>query len=102
MLDIHCLTNLVYIGTSLSIISRLCFGVVLWRNKSRNRISLMICCINVASNAFWMPYALDTNTTPVLIRSAADMVISILCGVFVAHNIWQDPHGIKSLSAGVS
>jgi len=90
MLDIHCLTNLVYIGTSLSILSRLCFGVVLWRNKSRNRISLAICVINIASNAFWMPYALETHTRPVLIRSAADMIISIFCGAFIVRNIAQD------------
>lgn len=90
MLDIHCLTNLVYIGTSLSIISRLCFGVVLWCNKSRNRISLSICVINVASNSFWLPYAFETNTRPVLIRSAADMVISLFCGAYIVRNILRE------------
>lgn len=90
MLDEKCMNNLVFIGTFLSIISRIAFGIVLWTNKSRNPISLSICIINVLSNSFWLPYSIQTNTRPLFVRSIADMTISFIGGIYISYNRFNE------------
>lgn len=88
-MDQKCLFRLVFFGTSLSILSRLGFGLVIWRNKSNNPISLSICVINIMSNCFWLPYSIQTHIKPLLFRSIADLLISIICLAYIACNIWK-------------
>jgi len=86
MLDIQCLTNIVFIGTTLSIASRVGFSIVIWRNKSTNPISMGICMTNVVANGFWIPYALQTRNTPILLRSVSDMIISFVSMCYILRN----------------
>jgi uncharacterized protein with PQ loop repeat len=90
MLDINCLNNLVYIGTALSILSRLCFGVIIFKNKSKNPYSMVLCLINVSSNCFWIPYSIMTNTKPLMIRSISDIILSGLSFLYILKNILKD------------
>lgn len=90
MLDEKCMNNLIFVGTFLSIISRIAFGIVLWKNKSRNPISLSICLINIASNSFWLPYSIQTSTRPLFVRSIADMTISFIGFIYISYNRFHD------------
>jgi uncharacterized protein with PQ loop repeat len=86
MMDEKCLNNLVFMATGLSISSRLLYGIILYRNKSTNSISFMVCGINVISSSFWIQYSLATHTFPLFIRSVCDIIISFLCFFYVGYN----------------
>lgn len=87
MLDEKCMNRIVFIGASFSILSRLGFGVVIYRNKSRNSISLSICILNIVSNSFWIPYAIQSKSSPLFVRSVADIIISFISMLYIANNI---------------
>lgn len=86
--NMPCSTQLVYLGMSFSLTSRVLFVMILYRNKSKNRISFFVCLLNAVANAFWIPYAHTIHSPALMVRSAVDACLSSLGAIYVCHNRW--------------
>jgi branched-subunit amino acid ABC-type transport system permease component len=82
--------RLVYIGILFSILSRLTFAVLLYRNQSRKRLSMIVCLCTVISNGFWFPYVEHLHARPLILRSIIEMVISSWGVLFILRNRYRD------------
>jgi uncharacterized protein with PQ loop repeat len=66
-----------YTATSLSVIGRIIFMFLLYKNKSTNSLSLTFCFLNIISSAMWIYYSTKLNDIPMILRSSTE--ISLLC-----------------------
>ena len=79
-----------YSATGLSIFARFIFMYLLYVKKSTNNYSLSFCILNIASNGLWFVYSVDTDNSPLLVRSGVDMVLLSLCSVYILRNKWRE------------
>ena len=81
-------------GIVFSFLSRGTFALLLYRNQSKKLLSCTVCAFTILSNSCWLPYALSIHSSPLLIRSAADIIIAAWGCTFILYNriIRDDTH----------
>lgn len=79
-------SNLPYSATSLSIIGRILFMYLLYKNKSTNTLSLIFCILNICSSSIWIYYSTNTNDLPMIVRSSSELVLITLSAAYIIWN----------------
>jgi hypothetical protein len=87
-----------YSATGLAIIARFIFMYLLYVKKSTNNYSLAFCILNIASNTLWFVYSVDTDNSPLLVRSGVDIVLLSTSSVYILRNKWREQMQIQILS----
>ena len=85
-MSIHNLKFLPYSATSLSIVARLIFMFLLYKNKSTNSLSLLFCLLNMASSSMWIYYSVYMDDLPMIVRSSAELSLLSLSSVYIIRN----------------
>ncbi len=77
-----------YTATSISVIARFIFIFLLYKNKSTNSLSLTFCILNICSSSMWIYYSLNTNDSPMIVRSLTELSLLFLSSVYIIRNKW--------------
>ena len=81
-----------YSATAISIIARLIFMYLLWTKRSVNSLSLTFCLMNIASSGLWLKYSLETEESPLILRSSVDIVLFFASAGYIVRNKWVDTY----------
>jgi len=75
-----------YTATSLSVVGRFIFMFLLYKNKSTNSLSLLFCILSIFSSGMWIYYSVQSNDTPMIVRSSVEISLLTLSAVYIIHN----------------
>ena len=89
-MDSNNLHFLPYTATSISIIGRLIFMFLLYRNKSINSLSLIFCILSISSSSMWLYYSIQTQDTPMITRSSTEICLLTISGIYIIKNKIQN------------
>ena len=78
--------ELPYSATSISIIARILFMFLLYKNKSTNTLSLIFCLLNICSSSIWIYYSTNNNDLPMIVRSSSEFVLITLSAGYIIRN----------------
>lgn len=82
----HDLKALPYTATSLSLLGRLLFMFLLYKNKSTNSISLCFCILSICSSSMWIYYSVQLNDTPMIVRSSTEIILLTVSASYIIRN----------------
>ena len=80
------LNYLPYTATSLSVIGRIIFMFLLYRNKSTNSLSLIFCFLSITSSSMWIYYSVSNKDTPMIIRSSTEISLLTISAIYIIKN----------------
>jgi uncharacterized protein with PQ loop repeat len=80
------INSLPYTATSLSVIGRIIFMYLLWKNKSTNMYSLVFCLLGIGSSGMWIYYSVVTEQTPMLVRSGTEVILLSVSAGYIIKN----------------
>jgi uncharacterized protein with PQ loop repeat len=89
-------TPLPYTAISLSVIGRLIFMFLLYRNRSTNSLSLLFCLLNICSSSMWIYYSVQTNDIPMISRSSTEITLLFISAVYIIRNKIVDKQVLPS------
>ena len=75
-----------YTATSLSVIGRMIFMFLLYKNKSTNSLSLLFCFLSIVSSGMWIYYSVQMNDTPLITRSSTEITLLFLSAIYIIKN----------------
>jgi len=75
-----------YSAMSFSVIARFIFMYLLYTKKSTNIYSLTFCGLSILSSCIWIPYGLLVDDTPIIVRSAVEILLLSISGVYIIRN----------------
>ena len=75
-----------YTATSLSVIGRFIFMFLIYKNKSTNSLSLVFCMLSIASSSMWIYYSVQSNDTPMIVRSSTEITLLTISSVYIIRN----------------
>jgi lipid-A-disaccharide synthase-like uncharacterized protein len=75
-----------YSAVSFSIVARFIFMYLLYTKKSTNIYSLMFCGLSILSSSIWIPYGLLVDDTPIIVRSAVEILLLSVSGLYIIQN----------------
>ena len=75
-----------YTATSLSVVGRFIFMFLLYKNKSTNSLSLIFCILSIFSSGMWIYYSMQSNDTPMVVRSSIEVSLLSLSAVYIIRN----------------
>jgi len=75
-----------YTATSLSVVGRFIFMFLLYKNKSTNSLSLIFCILSIFSSGMWVYYSMQSNDTPMIVRSSIEISLLSLSAVYIIRN----------------
>lgn len=78
--------SLPYTATSLSILSRIIFMLLLYRNKSTNSLSLAVGILSSCSSSLWLIYSVHHNDNPMIIRSSSELILLSISVAYIINN----------------
>lgn len=81
--DLHYLP---YTATSLSVIGRIIFMFLLYKNKSTNSLSLLFCVLNISSSSLWIYYSVNNKDMPMIIRSSTEISLLTISAIYIIRN----------------
>ena len=79
-------TPLPYTAISLSVVGRLIFMFLLYRNRSTNNLSLLFCVLNIGSSSMWIYYSVQTNDIPMISRSSTEITLLFISAMYIIRN----------------
>ena len=79
-------SDLPYSATSLSILARILFMYLLYKNKSTNTLSLIFCLLNICSSSIWIYYSTNKNDLPMIVRSSSELFLITLSAAYITRN----------------
>jgi len=79
-------TPLPYAAISLSVVGRLIFMFLLYKNKSTNSLSLVFCLLNMASSGMWIYYSTTQHDLPLTLRSCTEITLLTISSVYIVRN----------------
>jgi uncharacterized protein with PQ loop repeat len=79
-------TPLPYTAISLSVVGRLIFMFLLYRNRSTNSLSLLFCLLNICSSSMWVYYSFKTNDIPMISRSSTEITLLFISAMYIIRN----------------
>jgi uncharacterized protein with PQ loop repeat len=80
------LDYLPYTATSISVIGRIIFMFILYKNKSTNLLSLLFCILNISSSSMWIYYSIITHDAPMIVRSSTEISLLTLSAIYISKN----------------
>uniref|UniRef100_A0A6C0B5G0 Sugar transporter SWEET1 n=1 Tax=viral metagenome TaxID=1070528 RepID=A0A6C0B5G0_9ZZZZ len=83
-------TPLPYTAISLSVIGRLIFMFLLYRNRSTNSLSLLFCVLNICSSSMWVYYSVQMNDIPMISRSSTEITLLFISAMYIIRNKMND------------
>jgi uncharacterized protein with PQ loop repeat len=94
------LANLPYTATSISVISRGVFMVMLYNNKSTKTLSLVMCVLSITSSCMWIYYSIHNDDAPMVIRSSLEITLNTISAIYIIRNKIKaiDNRDIKPIS----
>ena len=75
-----------YTATSLSVLGRMIFMYLLYKNKSTNSLSLLFCFLSIVSSSMWIYYSVQMNDTPLVMRSSTEITLLCLSALYIIKN----------------
>ena len=75
-----------YTATSLSVVGRFIFMFLLYKNKSINSLSLIFCILSIFSSGMWIYYSVQSNDTPMIVRSSVEISLLTLSAMYIIRN----------------
>jgi hypothetical protein len=75
-----------YTATSVSIIGRLIFMFLLYKNKSINSLSLLFCILSISSSSMWLYYSVQTEDIPMITRSSTEISLLTISAIYIIKN----------------
>jgi lipid-A-disaccharide synthase-like uncharacterized protein len=75
-----------YTATSISVVGRFIFMFLLYKNKSTNSLSLIFCILSIFSSGMWIYYSVQSNDTPMIVRSSVEISLLSLSAVYIIRN----------------
>ena len=75
-----------YTATSLSVVGRLIFMFLIYKNKSVNTLSLIFCILSIFSSSIWMYYSINISDLPMIIRSSTEISLLTVSSVYIIRN----------------
>ena len=78
--------SLPYTATTLAVIGRIIFMYLLWKNKSTNIYSLIFCLLGIGSSSMWIYYSIETQQTPMLVRSGTEVLLLGVSAMYIKKN----------------
>ena len=75
-----------YTATSLSVIGRIIFMFLIYKNKSTNSLSLIFCILSIASSSMWIYYSLMNKDIPMIIRSSTEISLLTISSIYIIRN----------------
>lgn len=82
--------TLPYTAISLSVLGRLIFMFLLYKNRSTNTFSLIFCLLNICSSSMWIYYSVQMNDVPMISRSSTEIMLLIVSAVYIIRNKMVD------------
>lgn len=80
------LNYLPYTATSLSVIGRIIFMFLLYKNKSTNSLSLIFCILSISSSSMWIYYSVMNKDMPMIIRSSTEISLLTISSIYIIRN----------------
>jgi uncharacterized protein with PQ loop repeat len=75
-----------YTATSLSVLGRMIFMFLLYKNKSTNSLSLLFCFLSIVSSSMWIYYSVQMNDAPLVMRSSTEITLLFLSAIYIIKN----------------
>jgi uncharacterized protein with PQ loop repeat len=75
-----------YTATSISVLSRIIFMFLLYRNKSINSLSLLICILSTSSSSMWLYYSVVNEDTPMITRTSLEILLLSISSIYIIRN----------------
>ena len=75
-----------YTATSLSVIGRVIFMFLLYKNKSTNSLSLLFCLLSITSSSMWIYYSVQNKDMPMIIRSSTEISLLTISSIYIIRN----------------
>ena len=72
-----------YTAISLSVVGRLIFMFLLYRNRSTNSLSLLFCLLNICSSSMWIYYSVQMNDIPMISRSSTEITLLFISAMYI-------------------
>jgi uncharacterized protein with PQ loop repeat len=90
--------SILYSAISISIVARLVFMYLIYKNKSTNSYSLAFCLMNIGSSGLWMYYSIQQEDQRLLVRSSCEVGLLVVSSIYILRNKVQQRHriGIES------
>ena len=85
-MDNNDLKALPYTATTLSVIGRIIFMFLLYKNKSTNSLSLTFCVLNIVSSGMWIYYSSKLNDLPMILRSSTEISFLSMSVIYIVRN----------------
>jgi uncharacterized protein with PQ loop repeat len=92
------LNYLPYTATSLSVIGRIIFMFLLYKNKSTNSLSLIFCILSISSSSMWIYYSVNNKDTPMIVRSSTEISLLTISAIYIIKNKLIEYHKNKQVS----
>ena len=80
------IASIPYTAISISILARLIFMFLLFKNKSKNNYSLIFCILSIGSSSLWLTYGLDNNDDALLYRSSTEISLLTISILYIIKN----------------
>jgi uncharacterized protein with PQ loop repeat len=78
--------SILYSAISISIVARLVFMYLIYKNKSTNSYSLAFCLMNIGSSGLWMYYSIQQGDQRLLVRSSSEVGLLLVSSVYIVRN----------------
>ena len=86
------LNYLPYTATTLSVIGRVIFMFLLYKNKSSNSLSLIFCILSITSSSMWIYYSVTNKDMPMIIRSSTEISLLTISAIYIIKNKFIEYH----------
>jgi len=80
------IAELPYTATSLSVVARLIFMFLLYKNKSTNSLSLLFCILSISSSSMWLYYSVINKDLPMITRSSIEILLLTISSIYIIKN----------------
>jgi uncharacterized protein with PQ loop repeat len=92
------LNYLPYTATTLSVIGRVIFMFLLYKNKSTNSLSLIFCMLSISSSSMWIYYSVNNNDLPMIIRSSTEISLLSISAMYIIRNKLIEYHKANQIT----
>ena len=75
-----------YTATSISVVGRVIFMFLLYKNKSTNSLSLLFCVLSVSSSSMWLYYSIMNEDMPMITRSSLEICLLTISSIYIIKN----------------
>ena len=75
-----------YTATSITVIGRCIFMFLLYKNKSKNILSLIFCILSITSSGMWIYFSVYNKDIPMIVRSSTEISLLTISAMYIIRN----------------